>query len=326
MNKQLFALLFLVVFTISCVPDEEHKSISIDENLLLRHVEILSNDSLEGRLFGTVGHKKTQHYIAEYFDSLGLTPAFDSSYYQPFSITLKGEKRNWLFPVSDYEDSSVQIPDTTITGANIVAIKEGLTEKALLITAHYDHLGMRNGEIYNGADDNASGVAALLTIAEYFRDKSLNHTLILAAIDAEEIELEGSYYLSLNFPIDINNVVLNINMDMISKNDSMELYAAGTFHYPHLKLILNQLKSPINLKFGHDDPSNNELTDWTDASDHTPFHDQGIPFIYFAVEDHPNYHQPSDTFDNINHDFYIEAVKLIIQAVERFDVELKEEK
>ncbi|MEQ8927851.1 MAG: M28 family peptidase [Fulvivirga sp.] len=322
MIKQLLAAALLLSIIVGCQPNTDTSRIIIDEKNILRNVELISHDSLEGRLFGTQGHKKAQQFIANYFNSLGLDPAFNTGYIQPFSITLSGDKRNWLFPVSDYKDSSVIIPDTTLKGGNVIAIKKGLTDKVLLITAHYDHLGMRNGEIYNGADDNASGVAALLAIAEYFHDKSLNHTLIFSAIDSEEIDLEGSYYLSAHFPVDINSVVLNINMDMISKNDSMELYAAGTYHYPHLKPTLNQIKSPINLKYGHDDPGNTKQLDWTDASDHAPFHEKGIPFIYFAVEDHPNYHQPSDTFDSIDHDFYIEVVKLIIQAVERFDVEL----
>ena len=70
---------------------------------------------------------------------------------------------------------------------------------------------------------------------------------------------------------------------------------------------------------GHDDPTNKEQDDWTFSSDHRSFHKRQIPFIYFGVEDHKDYHKDSDTFENINQDFYYEAVKLIIQVIEKYD-------
>ena len=93
-----------------------------------------------------------------------------------------------------------------------------------------------------------------------------------------------------------------------------------------LKPILKSIETPINLKFGHDNPENKKLMDWTYVSDHAPFHKKGIPFIYFAVEDHPDYHNPTDTFESINQEFYVEVVKLIIQAIEQFDSSLSTEK
>lgn len=300
---KLLSLTVLLAFLgISCSTTVEEKLPSFDSQALLTHVKVLASDSLEGRGFGTEGNRKAQAYIADQFKKLGIVHAFENGYTQPFRHTLK--------------DS------TTLEGGNVVATIEGETDKVIVITGHLDHLGIRNGEIYNGADDDASGTAALLAIAEYFRNKKTNHTLVFAAVDAEEIGSPGCQYLLDNFPIDKSNIVLNVNMDMIAHNDSSELYASGLYHYPQLKEPLTSIKSPITLLYGHDDPNNNEMEDWTFLSDHRVFHEAEIPFIYFGVDDHEDYHQPSDVFENINQEFYIETVKLIIQAIENYDVYL----
>src|SRR5690606_27737683 len=113
-----------------------------------------------------------------------------------------------------------------------------------------------------------------------------------AALDAEEMGLQGAKALVNDFPFPLNTVILNINLDMISKNQRNELYAAGTAHYPHLRPLLEEASkdAPIKLLFGHDIPGT-DMQDWTSASDHAAFHEQGIPFIYFGVEDHEDYHK-----------------------------------
>ena len=111
-------------------------------------------------------------------------------------------------------------------------------------------------------------------------------------------------------------------MDMISHNDQNELYACGTHHYPQLKPQLQNIDSSINLLLGHDLPNDKKQEDWTYSSDHRNFHKRKIPFIYFGVEDHKDYHQPTDTFENINQEFYVEAVKLIAQVIEKYDASL----
>ena len=230
-----------------------------------------------------------------------------------------------MFPNDTVVFKNVEkVPDTTLTGGNVVSIIKGKTEKTIVISGHLDHLGIRNGEIYNGADDDASGTIALFAIADYFKKNPTKHTLVFAAVDGEEIGSPGCKYLVDNFPGGIENVILNVNMDMIAHNDSLQLYASGLYHYPQLKKPLDNIKSPITLLYGHDDPNNKELDDWTNSSDHRVFHNKGIPFIYFGVEDHKDYHKSTDTFENINQDFYVEAVKLIIQAIEGYDAFLIE--
>ncbi|NVK53234.1 MAG: M20/M25/M40 family metallo-hydrolase [Flavobacteriaceae bacterium] len=298
-------------------------SIKIDNTRLLQNIEILASDSLEGRGFSKAGNYKAQQFIANQFKRLQLATVLDDGYIQKFPYTFKGKRRQRMFPVKGKKRDATNVPDTTVVGGNVIAKIPGKTDKTIVITGHLDHLGIRNGKIYNGADDDASGTAALVEIAAYFKDKKPTHTLIIAAVDAEEIGSLGASYLVDNFPLDIKNVVLNINMDMIAHNDNKELYACGLYHYPQLKEPLTKIDSKINLLFGHDNPNDKTKDDWTFSSDHRIFHKKKIPFIYFGVEDHKDYHKHTDTFNNINQDFYVEAVKLIICSIENYDAFIK---
>ncbi|MCK0131926.1 M28 family peptidase [Flavobacteriaceae bacterium F08102] len=317
--KKLLTLLCLGLCVIACKQNLHEKRVIINEAQLLQRLKIISHDSLEGRYFGTPGNIKTQHYLAKEFKSLGIAPAFAEGYIQRYPHTFSGQRRQRMYPVHGGSDGLLNVSDTTVYGGNVVAKIEGKLKETIVITAHLDHLGVIEGEIYNGADDNASGVAALVAIGEYFKNNPPKHRLILAAVDAEEIGSLGAEYLFKHFPVDTTQIVLNINMDMISHNDSLALYASGLYHYPSLKEPLTHLNSPIKLLFGHDNNKNINEDDWTFSSDHRVFHKRGIPFVYFGVEDHKDYHEATDVFENINKEFYIEAVKLIIQAIEAYD-------
>lgn len=319
----IFACLTLVL---SCQNNSSNENIRVNEGMLLYNLKVISQDSMTGRFFGTEGNYKTQSFLAHQFDSLGIEPAFSFGSIQKYPFTFKGEIRQRMYPISNPEEDFKNVPDTTVTGGNVVTMIKGEIEKAIVITAHLDHLGTRNGEIFNGADDDASGLSALLTMANYFKNKTPKHTLIFAAVDAEEIGSLGCDYLLNHFPTSMENIALNINMDMIAHNDSLQLYASGLYHYPNLKQPLENLNfTKINLLFGHDNPNDKNVDDWTFASDHREFHKRNIPYVYFGVEDHKDYHKPTDIFENINQEFYIEAVKLITQAVEKYDSFLSNE-
>ncbi|WP_435415628.1 M20/M25/M40 family metallo-hydrolase [Polaribacter aestuariivivens] len=315
MNTKFLFLASILTMLFSC---NTPKNIGIDEQMLLKSIKILSHDSLEGRGFSKVGNYKAQQFIAKRFEEISLEKMIGDSYIQEFPYTFSGKRRLRIFPISGVEKEAENIPDTTVFGGNVIGKITGKTEKTIVITGHLDHLGIRNGQIYNGADDDASGTAALFAIASYFKKNKPNHTLIFAAVDAEEIGSLGADYFLKNYT-DKKNIILNINMDMIAHNDSLELYASGLHHYPQLKEPLQNIKSPITLLFGHDNPNDKTKDDWTYSSDHRIFHKQKIPFIYFGVEDHKDYHKPTDTFENINQQFYIDAVKLIIKAIENYD-------
>ncbi|WP_143959208.1 M20/M25/M40 family metallo-hydrolase [Litoribacter populi] len=278
---------------------------NIDKEKLIADIQYLSSDELEGRKPLTDGNLKAQKFIKERFDRLNLTSQY-SDFTQYFSFMNPRD--------------SVQYE----RAANIVGFIPGSeSEYLIVITAHYDHLGVINGQIFNGADDNASGTAALLAMAEYFSVNRPKHSIMFAAVDAEEMGHQGAKALVADFPFPLKQVKLNINMDMISRNENNELYASGTFHNPHLKPVLEAVEpfGGVILKFGHDDPEMGK-DDWTFSSDHAQFHRKDIPHIYFGVEDHPDYHKPTDTFENIDPDFYYQAAETVLRAVKAFDESL----
>lgn len=274
-----------------------------NEEQLLDDLRFLSSDELEGRKTGTEGNRMAREFLLERFETLHLKPAGGQNFEQVFSHT------------------NPRSNETFEEAVNLMGIIEGSEnpETYIAITAHYDHLGVRDGEIYNGADDNASGTAALLAISEYFLKNQPSNSLLIIAFDAEEQGLAGARHFVSNPTLPLEQILMNVNMDMISNNFENELYAVGTHHYPFLKPYIDRVAEnrPVTVTFGYD--SDEWPQDWTMSSDHGPFHRAGIPFIYFGVEDHPHYHNPSDTFDNINPEFYIRAVETIIQTIEEFD-------
>jgi Zn-dependent M28 family amino/carboxypeptidase len=207
-------------------------------------------------------------------------------------------------------------------GVNVGGVCRGKGAKdntAMIITAHYDHLGVRDGATYHGADDNASGVAVLLALARQCKQSPWMHDALLVALDAEEQGLQGARAFVAAPPIAKERIAININMDMVARGDKGELYIAGTHHRPSLKPILEPVaaRAPIKVLFGHDSGGGHE--DWTTQSDHGAFHAAGIPFIYFGVEDHPDYHKPTDTADKIDATFFYRAATTILDAVTALD-------
>ena len=323
MKTKFLPLFLFAIALLGCSVKKNKQVVNLDKRELINGIRTLSHDSLEGRNFASEGNQKGQLYLANSFKRYGIEPLFESGYIQSFPELLQGQARQRIFPVENPAEDFSNVPDTLVYGGNVLAVIQGISTDVIVISAHHDHLGIQNGEIYNGADDDASGAAALPVIAHYFKDKKPKHTLIFAEFDAEEKGSYGAKYFLNNFPEDLSLIKLNVNLDMISRNDKKELYACGTSHYPHLKAPIENLISPVKLIFGHDDPAN-EAEDWTGSSDHRIFHNKGIPFVYFGVEDHEDYHTPRDDFEHIDQVFYIDAVKLIIEAIDRYDKNLSE--
>lgn len=269
----------------------------LDSASLMNDLAYISSPALEGREAGTAGNATARSYIVGRFDSLGLNKP-DTSYLQSFPLR------------------------SGVTGKNVIGIISGTDwpDQYYVLSAHYDHLGKKNGQIYAGADDNASGSACLLALARYFKQHPPKHSFIIAAFDAEEKGLVGSRYFAEHPVVGITKILLNVNMDMVSRNDNNEIYACGTFPYPFLKKYVDsaQAKTQVQIKFGHDNPSQGSQ-DWTSQSDHYPFHLKHIPFLYFGVEDHPDYHQPGDTFNKINKGFYYRVCNMITETVLELD-------
>lgn len=274
----------------------------IDREALLHRVAVLASDSLAGRRTQTAGSRRAQALIAEALTAAGVRP-FGDSLAQPFRFAPWGQA------------DSVQ-------GVNLVGYLPGTAwpDTFLVISAHYDHLGVQNGQVYNGADDNASGTSAVLALATYFGQHPPRHTLVFALFDAEEMGLRGARAFLETIPVALTQLRLNINLDMVGRNDRNELYAAGTYHYPFLRPVLEAVaaRSAVRLCLGHDQPGTGRQ-DWTHASDHGVFHQVGVPFVYFGVEDHPDYHRPTDDVERLQPTFYHHAVETILEAVLAFD-------
>ena len=316
--------MFVIFLTFTAC--KETKVIEIDSNSLLEDIRVLSDNSFEGRLFSSQQNYRARKHIVDRFKQIGLEPV-NGNYEEEFTVTLKKKNRQDLFPIKkNVLDGYANVPDTTVVGGNAFGMLKGETNKTIVVTAHFDHLGIKNGKIYNGADDNASGVAALFAMAKYFKDKPTKHNIIFAAVDAEEIGSLGADYFLKNYN-DKENIVLNINMDMIAHSDyDPDFFACGLFHFPNLRDPLEEIESTkVNLLFGHDDPMSKQQADWTFSSDHRVFYRQKIPFIYFGVPDHKDYHRSTDTFATINQEFFIETVKIVIQATENLDLHFYEE-
>jgi Zn-dependent M28 family amino/carboxypeptidase len=274
----------------------------MDAVRMLSDLEFLASDNLGGRETGTPGSALARTHIVSAFQSARLR-SFAGGFELPFSFG----------------------PDSAPTrGVNVVGYVPGSAApgRYIVVTAHYDHLGMGDGAIFNGADDNGSGTAALLALARYVSDHPLRHSVIFAAFDAEEKGLQGARAFVANPPVGRDGIRLNLNMDMVSHSDSV-LFAAGTHHYPFLRGVVARVvpRDPVVLRFGHDSPDLGS-NDWTSASDHGPFHAAGIPFLYFGVEDHQDYHRVSDEFETINRDFYIATVETILAVLMEVDAYL----
>lgn len=279
-------------------------AIVIDSVAQIESLKILSSDAYLGRETGTKGAELSRNYIAEKFTALQLDKLGDS-YFQSFPYNGS----------NDHGDTKKGL------AYNVIGLIRGTEQpnKFIVVGAHYDHLGNYDEKVYNGADDNASGTAALFSIASYFKENLPKHSIIIAAWDGEEIGLLGSEYY-VNHPIILQKDILcNINMDMIGRSEKTELYITGT---PHNKLLKDSVVTPlysnkINILTGHD--GNDSKDDWTYSSDHGSFHKKGIPFLYFGVEDHMDYHKVSDVFESIQQEFYLEATRVVIQATKRAD-------
>jgi Zn-dependent M28 family amino/carboxypeptidase len=307
MKRTRFVLPLAVMLTAACaaVQTAPPAAIQVDSTRLMTDLRVLAADSMEGRLAGAAGGLKARRFLLGRFEQIGLAPLVPG-FTQPFPV--------------------VGRDSVTREAANLLGYVRGTEnpDRYIVVTAHYDHLGVRNGQVYNGADDNASGTAALLELARHYVANPPRNSIIFAALDAEERGLEaglaGARHLVANPPIPRERIVLNVNMDMVGRNDRNELYAAGTYHYPFLRPHLERVRerSPISLRFGHDSPDLG-TDDWTMQSDHGAFHQVEIPFIYFGVEDHPDYHSPNDTAEGIQPLFYAGAVTTVLQALEEFD-------
>ena len=267
----------------------------------LEDVRILSADDMEGRLAGSPAAHNAMLYVAGRLHKMGLEPVL-----HPFHFTGRDGREIHAF--------------------NLMAPIEGTEPggKVIVVMAHYDHLGEKDGVIFNGADDNASGIAGLLAVAEAFKTKRPKHTVYIVALDGEEMGLKGATAFVKVPLVPLETIGLVVNFDMISKSDKGELHAAGGTNFPWLRARLERLATtaPVTLRLGHDTNADGEQNNWTYQSDHGVFARAGVPWVYFGVEDHPEYHKPTDDFATVPPDFFLRSVKTVVAACRLFDEDL----
>lgn len=272
----------------------------LDSAQLVRDLFVLAADSMEGRRIGTPGGAKARAYLTKRFSSIGLAPVRDS--------------------IQQHFASAGRGGDTT-RGVNLVGMVRGTKtpDRYIVLTAHYDHVGVREGAIYPGADDNASGTAAVLAIAAWLKKNPPAHSVIVALFDGEEGGLRGARAFVAVPPVPLDQTVANVNLDMVGRNEKGELYAAGATPNPQLKPLLEALVdvAPVKLILGHDSGTGGD--NWTNQSDQGAFHAAKVPWVYFGVEDHPDYHKPTDFPDRIEPGFFYRAALTIAEFVKRLD-------
>ena len=204
------------------------ESIYFESDAVLKAVEDLSSDAFEGRRYDTEGSQMARDLIIEGFKRHGIAP-FPQGYTQPFTV---------------------EIDSSSLTATNVIGYVEGTLkpDAYIVISAHYDHEGIRDGVVYNGADDNASGVGGLLAFADYFTDNPPKHSVILAAFDAEEDGLLGAYHFVDHPPVKLEQIKANINMDMISRSDTYTMWVLGPRYYPEFRPLVTAIDSTATHK------------------------------------------------------------------------------
>ncbi|MHB8839141.1 MAG: M28 family peptidase [Gemmatimonadaceae bacterium] len=284
--------------------DSTHPPV-VDSAATWRSLSVLAADSMEGRRMGTRGNAAARKYLVQRLAELGVAPLVPG-YVQHFDVA--------------WRDTSVR------DGVNVLGIVRGAdTSRAIVVSAHFDHLGVRHGEIYNGTDDNASGTAAALALAEWYAAHPPRHSMIFAFFDGEEADLRGSRAFIAAPPVPLRRIVADVNLDMVARLDKNELFAAGATPYPFFRPLLQATAkvAPVKLRLGHDLFEPDGIENWIGQSDQAAFHAKGIPFVYFGVEDHPDYHHPTDDLDRVDAGRFIAAVRTIADFVHRLDQSLE---
>ena len=274
---------------------------AVDRRQLMADLTILAADDMQGRGAGTPGGEQARAYVVSRFEALGLA-APPSGRLQPF------QRQGRRGPVS---------------GFNVLGVVRSTAtpERWIVVSAHYDHLGVRDGQTYNGADDNASGVASLLELARRLRRTAPRHSVLLVAFDAEEQGLSGARHYVENPVVPLAATAVNLNLDMTAREDDGVLWVTGTHQNPSLRPPLEALApvGPVRLRFGKDTPQDLGENNWVNASDHAAFHARGVPFVYLGADYHADYHQPTDDVARIRPEVFAAATELVLRAFRALD-------
>lgn len=317
MFLRLFSILALAFNVVSFAHtgelDSREANLSVYANALddLFH---LSSEKMQGRKNNTLGSQVAQQYLTDRYAQIGIT-AFDDypDYKQKFSV-----KRAF----------------TQLNGVNVIGYfptQNGnhALSKYIVITAHYDHLGIEFGKMHYGADDNASGVAALLALAAFSSSLNLNSNVIFLATDAEEQGLHGARAALKDFPVDLSQIAFNLNLDMVAQvGKPAKIHMSGTRSAPQFANLLQDVRlslqdSNVKLMGEHRRQRKRDSmlrsTNYRRASDHAVFIDNDIPFLYLGVTEHRYYHTEHDRYETINEEHFLQVIDIAKQVLNKAD-------
>lgn len=289
----------------------QHYAETIKSETLLKHLTVVASDEMEGRQTGSEGQKKAGRYLIGEYKKAGITyPTGAKDFYQPVPASFLNSRRN--LGLSDSE--------------NIWAFIEGTDKKEeiVVITAHYDHVGVKGGEVYNGADDDGSGTVAILEVARAFQKakdegNGPRRSILILHVTGEEHGLFGSRYYTENPLFPLANTVANINMDMIGRHDDAHkdnknyIYVIGA---DRLSSELHATIEKVNTEFTKM-TLDYKLNDRNDPqrlyfrSDHYNFAKNGIPSVFLFSGLHEDYHKPGDDVEKIEFDMLTKRTKLV---------------
>jgi len=311
--------LTLLVFIITLTSFAQKKAVNNDNptkfmntitaEKLKTKLTIVASDEMEGRDTGSKGQKKAGNYLIEQYKKSGIPfPKGASSYYQSVPASFMNARYGTL-------------PDSE----NIWAYIEGSEKpnEVLVISAHYDHVGIKGGEVYNGADDDGSGTVAVLQIAEAFQKaKKEGHdpkrSILFLHVTGEEHGLHGSRFYSEHPLFPIANTVADINIDMIGRRDfdhpntNNYVYVIGADRLSsdlhNITVAQNDKYTKLDLDFKFNDPK--DPNHFYERSDHYNFAKFGIPAVFLFNGVHADYHQKSDEVDKIEFDALAKRAQL----------------
>lgn len=286
----------------------------IENNSLKKNLTIIASDEMQGRETGSDGQKKAGQYIIQFYQNNQVVfPPKADSYYQHIPAAFLNAK---------YKEN---LPDSE----NIWAFIEGTDKKdeIVVLSAHYDHVGVKNGEIYNGADDDGSGTVALMEIAKALQKakkegKGSRRSVLILHFTGEEHGLHGSRYYSENPLYPLANTVANVNIDMIGRTDTFHknnnyVYVIGSDYLSsdlyNICEEVNNNYTKMELDYKYNDKKDPNRFYY--RSDHYNFAKHGIPSVFLFNGTHADYHQPTDDVDKIEFDALTKRTKYALGIV-----------
>ena len=311
MKKTIIIILFFPMVLFGQNNLKYAETIKVED--LEKHLIILSSDSMEGRETGKKGQKMAADYIMNHFKNIGIPPYKKKSYYQKFKV--KNGRHMCKCDDCDTDFLKKMLgKNKYIKGENVLGFIEGtdLKEELIIITAHYDHLGKHEDKIFNGADDDGSGTAATLEIAEAFMSAKKEgngprRSVLIMPVSGEEKGLLGSKYYTDHPIYPLENTVANLNIDMIGRVD--DWHETGDYVYligaDRLSQELHDISEQINdqyigLELDYTFNTEDDPNRYYYRSDHYNFAKNNIPVIFYFNGVHEDYHKVTDTVEKID--------------------------